>query len=258
MSWRVYFAGIKTSVESAKTWILTYSVAVDYEKDLGTLCLERSASTNEVAFNSDTFAADVSAFEPVLQMDNRQAYTVFPEPCPGQSAHKQCLDAAPAHHPPGLVCGHAEPAPRPLPPSVPGSESVLALREAVHAHSALFSLMFAVQGSTYTGSPECLQMPSKVQESHLVFTRCVQLLFVTFSCGGQVSLEQPTNSMAWLEPLASHFLREIQADLVNVAACSVGLNLHKSWLFATCFRPLQALASVCGISGAQGIPQAAF
>ena len=85
----------------------------------------------------------------------------------------------------------------------------------------------------------------KVQESHLVFTRCVQLLFVTFSCGGQVSLEQPTNSMAWLEPLASHFLREIQADLVNVAACSVGLNLHKSWLFATCFRPLQALASVC-------------
>ena len=85
----------------------------------------------------------------------------------------------------------------------------------------------------------------KVQESHLVFTRCVQLLFVTFSSGGQVSLEQPTNSMAWLEPLASHFLREIQADLVNVAACSVGLNMHKSWLFATCFRPLQALASVC-------------
>ena len=73
----------------------------------------------------------------------------------------------------------------------------------------------------------------KVQESHLVFTRCVQLLFVTFSSGGQVSLEQPTNSLAWLEPLASHFLREIQADLVNVAACSVGLNMHKSWLFAT-------------------------
>ena len=73
------------------------------------------------------------------------------------------------------------------------------------------------------------------------------------------------NSMAWLEPLASHFLREIQADLVNVAACSVGLNMHKSWLFATCFRPLQALASTCEhprasvrISGAQGIPQAAF
>ena len=85
----------------------------------------------------------------------------------------------------------------------------------------------------------------KVQESHLVFTRCVQLLFVTFSSGGQVSLEQPTNSMAWLEPLASHFLREIQADLVNIAACSVGLNMHKSWLFATCFRPLQALASIC-------------
>ncbi|CAE7326493.1 unnamed protein product, partial [Symbiodinium pilosum] len=85
----------------------------------------------------------------------------------------------------------------------------------------------------------------KVQESHLLFIRCVQLLFVTFSSGGQVSLEQTTNSMAWLEPLASHFLREIQADLINIAACSVGLDMHKSWIFATCFRPLQALASVC-------------
>ena len=231
---------------------------------------------------------------------------------------KQCLGAAPAHHPPGLVPGHAEPAPGPLPPSVPGSESVLALREAVHAHSAPFFLdVCAGAGAPlstalrqlgvstlaidplldsrmdlrddaffdhllricpsksvalahaappcgeYTRAkllrPRALRTPEalngipglgpadalKVQESHLVFTRCVQLLFVTFSCGGQVSLEQPTNSMAWLEPLASHFLREIQADLVNVAACSVGLNLHKSWLFATCFRPLQALASVC-------------
>ena len=245
-------------------------------------------------------------------MDNRQAYTVFAEPCPGQSAHKQCLDAAPAHHPPGLVCAHAEPATGPLPPNVPGSESVLALREAVHARSAPFFLdVCAGAGAPlstalrqlgvstlaidplldsrmdlrddaffdhllricasksvalahaappcgeYTRAkllprgPRALRTPEalngipglgpadalKVQESHL--------LFVTFSCGGQVSLEQPTNSMAWLEPLASHFLREIQADLVNVAACSVGLNLHKSWLFATCFRPLQALASVC-------------
>ena len=35
MSWRVYFAGIKTGVESAKTWVLAYLVAVDYERDLG-------------------------------------------------------------------------------------------------------------------------------------------------------------------------------------------------------------------------------
>ena len=73
-------------------------------------------------------------------MDERQAYTVFPEPCPGQSAHKQCLDAAPAHHPLGMAFAGAESAPVPLPPNVPGSESVLALREAVRAHSAPFFL----------------------------------------------------------------------------------------------------------------------
>ena len=58
-------------------------------------------------------------------------------------------------------------------------------------------------------------------------------------------MEQPTNSMAWLEPVATHFLKEIQADLVHISACSVGLDMHKSWIFATCYRPLQALASVC-------------
>ena len=60
-----------------------------------------------------------------------------------------------------------------------------------------------------------------------------------------MSLEQPTNSMAWLEPVATHFLKEIQADLVHVAACSVDLDMHKSWIFATCYRPLQALAAIC-------------
>ena len=85
----------------------------------------------------------------------------------------------------------------------------------------------------------------RVQESHLLFTRCVQALFVVFASGGQVSLEQPTNSMAWLEPIATHFLKEIQADLVHIAACSVGLDMHKSWIFATCYRPLQALAAIC-------------
>ena len=35
MSWRVYFTGIKTGFESAKTWVLAYLAAVDYERDLG-------------------------------------------------------------------------------------------------------------------------------------------------------------------------------------------------------------------------------
>ena len=68
----------------------------------------------------------------------------------------------------------------------------------------------------------------RVQESHLVFVRCVQLLHVCFSCGAQVSLEQPPNSMAWLEPIAANFLASTSADLVHMAACAVGLNVHKA------------------------------
>ena len=85
----------------------------------------------------------------------------------------------------------------------------------------------------------------RVQESHLVFVRCVQLLHVSFSCGAQVSLEQPPNSMAWMEPIATNFLAAISADLVHVAACSVDLDMHKAWLFATSFRAFQAFASTC-------------
>ena len=85
----------------------------------------------------------------------------------------------------------------------------------------------------------------RVQESHLIFVRCVQLLHVSFSCGAQVSLEQPPNSMAWMEPIATNFLASISADLVDVAACSVNLDMHKAWLFATSFRAFQAFASTC-------------
>ena len=262
-------------------------------------------STSGVALNSDTFAAALSAFEPALQTEDQQAYTVSPEPGPGRSAHKQCLDAIPSHHPPGMTFAGVESAPMPLPPTVPGPESKPCTRALRHfsltsaleqgrlfprqlgvstlaidplldsrmdlRDDAFFDRLLRICASKsvalahaappcgeYTRArllphgPRALRTPEalngipglcpadalKVQESHLVFTRCVQLLFVTFSSGGQVSLEQPTNSMAWLEPLASHFLREIQVDLVNVAACSVGLDMHKSWLFAT-------FASIC-------------
>ncbi|CAE7498620.1 unnamed protein product [Symbiodinium natans] len=51
--------------------------------------------------------------------------------------------------------------------------------------------------------------------------------------------------MAWMEPIATNFLAAISADLVHVAACSVDLDMHKAWLFATSFRAFQAFASTC-------------
>ena len=63
-----------------------------------------------------------------------------------------------------------------------------------------------------------------------------------------MSLEQPTNSMAWLEPFVQDFLSEIQATLSVVAACSVGIDVGKQWLFASSFASFQALAARCNHS----------
>ena len=38
-----------------------------------------------------------------------------------------------------------------------------------------------------------------------------------------------------MEPIATNFLAAISADLVHVAACSIDLDMHKAWLFATSF-----------------------
>ena len=56
---------------------------------------------------------------------------------------------------------------------------------------------------------------------------------------------QPRNSMSWLEPVAQGFMLDISADLIVVAACAFGMPYDKRWLFATSWRPLQSLQSVC-------------
>ena len=42
-----------------------------------------------------------------------------------------------------------------------------------------------------------------------------------------MSLEQPRNSMSWLEPAAQGFMLDISADLVVVAACAFGMAFDK-------------------------------
>ena len=71
------------------------------------------------------------------------------------------------------------------------------------------------------------------------------LLLATFQAGGHVSLEQPRNSMSWSEPVVQGYLLDISADVVVVAGCEFGMNRSKHWVFASSWRPLQCLASVC-------------
>ena len=60
-----------------------------------------------------------------------------------------------------------------------------------------------------------------------------------------MSLEQPRNAMSWLEPATQGFLLDISADLVAVAACAFSMDFNKHWIFATSWRAMQALQSVC-------------
>ena len=85
----------------------------------------------------------------------------------------------------------------------------------------------------------------RLHDSKLLLVRCVAILDAVFCAGGHVSLEQPRNALSWLTHEVQEFLKRISADLVVIPACSVGLSIHKHWLFASSWRPLQSLAASC-------------
>ena len=85
----------------------------------------------------------------------------------------------------------------------------------------------------------------RVQTSHTLMTRCVLCLELVYSSGGHCHLEQPTNSMAWLEPLVRRFIKFCALFLVNFPACAFSRNWQKSWLLACSYPALKSLGSVC-------------
>ena len=109
------------------------------------------------------------------------------------------------------------------------------------------------------GGPKAIRSPSflnglpdntaeqqaRVTQSQRILYRCVCLLRAVFASGGHASLEQPTNAMSWLEPFVQDFLSETQAHLSDIPACTVGLPLAKSWLFASSFSQFSCLAGKC-------------
>ena len=82
----------------------------------------------------------------------------------------------------------------------------------------------------------------RLATSKLLLERCVALLDAVFRAGGHVSLEQPRDALSLLCHEVQEFLKRISADLNVVPACSVGVSVHKHWLFASSWRPLQSLA----------------
>ena len=86
---------------------------------------------------------------------------------------------------------------------------------------------------------------TKLQESFTMLSRVVSCLRLVFLSGGHVHLEQPTNAMSWLEPIVRSFLKLISASCVCIAACQYGMDIAKSWIFASSFKSLCSLACSC-------------
>ena len=85
----------------------------------------------------------------------------------------------------------------------------------------------------------------KVQSSHTLMARSVLCLELIFAAGGHGHLEQPTNSMAWLEPIVRRFIKFCALFLVNFPACSYNRNWYKSWLLACTYPAMKSLGSKC-------------
>ena len=85
----------------------------------------------------------------------------------------------------------------------------------------------------------------KVQTSATMLHRCVTCLQLIFLAGGHVHLEQPTNAMSWSEDFVQMFLKLISAHCISIAACAFGADWRKSWMYASSYPKLTALASQC-------------
>lgn len=85
----------------------------------------------------------------------------------------------------------------------------------------------------------------KVQESALMLERCCACISTTFTAGGHSHLQQPSGAMSWREPYVHTWLMQCNAQLVLLAACNFGLDMNKTWLFATSFLGLVDMACRC-------------
>ena len=85
----------------------------------------------------------------------------------------------------------------------------------------------------------------RLQESSTLMSRGVELLHATFKAGGHFSLENPANSMLWLEEPVRLLLQKASADVLVLAACQYDWDISKRWAFATTFRDMQQLAKDC-------------
>ena len=89
------------------------------------------------------------------------------------------------------------------------------------------------------------EMQARVVASRALLERCVQLLECAFEGVAQSDLGQPTSAVSWLEDFVQAFLLRVHALCVVTPACKWGVDVAKSWMFASSSPLLQALAGSC-------------
>ena len=86
---------------------------------------------------------------------------------------------------------------------------------------------------------------TELEVSSLLHARTRFLLHLVSCRGGLVWIENPSSSLLWLDPEVVAWCRLTAPYAATVAACQVGLTLHKSWSFFCNDPGIAALASVC-------------
>ena len=97
-----------------------------------------------------------------------------------------------------------------------------------------------------TGIPQPSASQAKELEvSALLHSRTRHLLHLVACRGGMIWLENPSSSLLWLDPEVIAWCRLTAPFMATVAACQVGMPLHKSWSFCCNDASVSRLASLC-------------
>ena len=97
-----------------------------------------------------------------------------------------------------------------------------------------------------TGIPEPSASQAKELEvSALLHSRTRHLLHLVACRGGLIWLENPSSSLLWLDPEVIAWCRLTAPFMATVAACQVGMPLHKSWSFCCNDASVSRIASLC-------------
>ena len=85
----------------------------------------------------------------------------------------------------------------------------------------------------------------RLQESAIMLDRSIAAIQITFLSGGHGHFEHPSGAMSWRESSLQEWISVGHCAILLFAACAFGLNIYKTWIFASSFHELSRLASVC-------------